>query len=61
MYKVITLKAKAFAGCGVESIKAMIDQDGKVVVYDDVAGYYTRCHSLSKSAERRIRKLLASN
>lgn len=56
--KEISTKAKAFCG-RMESIKAMVDADGTVLVYDSVAGHYTTCHSLSQSAIRRIRKLAA--
>ena len=55
--KIITVRAKAFAGYGVEEIKALVEPDGTVRVYDDVAGYYTTCHSLSPRAEQRIRRL----
>jgi hypothetical protein len=58
MSKTITTRAKAFAG-RLQTIRAMVDTDGTVRVYDSVAGYYTTCHSLSDSAQRRIRKLAA--
>jgi len=51
----MTVKAKAFAGQGVRSHRVMVD-DLNVRVFDSVAGYYTLCHSLSKSAIRRIIK-----
>jgi len=57
--KTITTKAKAFGG-KMETIKASVDTDGTVRVYDSVAGHYTTCNSLSDSAKRRIRKLAAS-
>lgn len=55
--KTITTRAKAFTGGKVQPIRCMVDADGTVRVYDDVAGYYTTVHSLSQSAQRRIRKL----
>ncbi len=54
--KTVTTRAKAFAGRGVEPIRARVMEDGTVQVWDAVAGHYTRCHSLGKSAMRRIRK-----
>jgi hypothetical protein len=37
-----------------------VEADGSVLVFDSVAGHYTRCHSLSADAQRRIaRKAVA--
>jgi hypothetical protein len=30
-------------------------QDGSVLVYDDVAGHFTKCHSLTPAQERYVR------
>jgi hypothetical protein len=57
METIVTTRAKAFAGQGVQTIQALVEGDGTVRVYDDVAGYYTTCHSLSERAQARIRKL----
>lgn len=54
---VVTTRAKAFTAYGTETIRAMVDEDGTVRVYDSVAGYYTTCHILSDSAQQRIRRL----
>jgi hypothetical protein len=51
--KKITIRAKAFAGEGVRTHRAMVE-DGRVYVWDCVAGHYTTCHALSASAIRRI-------
>lgn len=53
----ITARAKAFSNEGIKTHKFSVDADGTVRVWDSVAGHYTTCHSLSKSAEARIRKL----
>ena len=53
----ITARAKAFSNEGIKTHKFSVDQDGTVRVWDSVAGHYTTCHSLSKSAEARIKKL----
>ncbi len=53
----VTVRAKAFNGQGVREHKCLIDADGTVSVWDDVAGHYTTCHSLGDSAIRRIRAL----
>ena len=60
----LTIRAKAFAGQGVRTHRVMVEADrvdgrdvtrGDVLVWDDVAGHYTRFHSLSPAAIRRIR------
>lgn len=56
----ITARAKAFSGEGVREHNFLISDDA-VLVWDSVAGHYTRCHSLSQSAEKRIRKLAERN
>lgn len=53
----ITCRARAFAGRPIESVRCRLDADGAVLVWDSVAGHYTRVHSLSESAIRRIRRL----
>lgn len=57
METIVTTRAKAFRGQGVQTIEALVEGDGTVRVYDDIAGYYTTCHSLSERAQARIRKL----
>ena len=44
-------------GRGIETIRCRLDADGSVLVWDDVAGHYTHCHSLGQSAIRRIRRI----
>lgn len=58
--KTITARAKAFSGESVKTHKFAIDQDGTVRVWDSIAGHYTTCHSLSKSAQTRIRKMVVN-
>lgn len=53
----ITTRARAFAGRPIEEVRCRIDSDGDVLVWDSIAKHYTRCHSLSESAQRRIRRL----
>ena len=53
----ITARAKAFSNEGIKTHQFSVDADGTVRVWDSVAGHYTRCHILSKSAETRLRKL----
>ena len=53
----ITIRAHAFTGEGIRAQRVSVDDDGTIRVYDSVAGYYTTCHSLSASAQRRIRAL----
>lgn len=52
-----TARAKFFgpsSGHGVETRRVLIEPDDSVLVWDDVAGAYTRVHSLSPRAQRRI-------
>lgn len=56
MSKIITARAKAFDGYPIGAHRFEIDGD-EIRVWDSVAGHYTLCHSLSPSAQRRIRKL----
>lgn len=56
----IEARAKAFSSEGVGTYRFSVESDGTVRVYDDVAGHYTLCNSLSESAKRRIRKLAAA-
>jgi hypothetical protein len=53
--KTVTTRANAFGK--IETIKATVDADGTVRVWDAVAGYFTTCHRLGKSALVRIRKM----
>jgi hypothetical protein len=57
----ITTRARAFAGRPIEECRCRVDADGAVLVWDSVAGHYTRVHSLSESAIRRIRRLAAKD
>jgi hypothetical protein len=63
--RILTIRCKAFSGQGVREHRVMVDADrvdgqtvtrGRVRVWDDVAGHFTVCHSLSESAIRRIRR-----
>lgn len=56
----IIARAKAFSREGVREHRMLVSADGTVRVWDSVAGHYTTCHSLSKSATARIRKLAAA-
>jgi hypothetical protein len=58
--KELTVRARAFTGRGVETIRVLV-RDGVVRVWDSIAGHYTTCHSLSQSAVRRIVRLAADH
>jgi hypothetical protein len=53
-----TFRARAWTGHGISTIRAMLSDDGAVLVWDDVAHHYTRHHALTVSAQRRIRAAL---
>lgn len=53
----IVARAKAFSRHDrIKSHRFLVDSDVTVRVWDQVAGHYTRCHSLSQTEEHRIRK-----
>ena len=58
--KIVTIRAKAFSGSKMESVRVMVPESGQVRVWDSVAGHYTTCHSLSPSAVRRARVAAAA-
>jgi hypothetical protein len=41
--------------------RVAVESDGSVLVWDSIAGHYTRCHSLGASAVRRIRRLAVAS
>ncbi len=53
------VRAKAWASCGVEDVLSCVTYDnGEYIIriYDDVANLFTRCHSLSKNATKKLIK-----
>ena len=54
---VVELKAKAFTGHGIQALLVQVSGDGTVRVWDAVAGHYTTCHILSRSAIARAKRL----
>ena len=55
--KILTVRCRPFTGSRMGEYKVMVQVDGLVRVWDAVAGYYTTCHCLSESTQRRIRKM----
>lgn len=53
----VTTRARAFSGEGVREHLFTVDAERVVRVWDSVAGHFTTCHSLSESAQSRIREL----
>lgn len=53
----ITIRASAFLFNGVETLRVIVEDDGSVLVMDQVAGHFTRCHSMSLHDQRRCRNL----
>ena len=51
------LRCRAFSGEGVRANKILVEpgRNGAVLVWDSVAGHYTRCHALSEAIQKRIR------
>jgi len=53
---IITARAKAFSTESARVYRFRV-QDGVVMPWDSVAGYFTNCHSLTPSQMARIRKI----
>lgn len=53
----VTSRTKAFTGQPIAEHTFDVAADGTVRVWDSVAGYFTTCHAISKSAMARIRKM----
>jgi hypothetical protein len=52
------VKVAAFSGEGVEENDCLVNfRKNRIIVWDDVAGYYTSCHSISDADKARIFEL----
>ena len=58
MTTLTSIRARAWTGGRVERVHVMVE-DGRVTVWDGVAGHYTACHSLGRGAIRRARAMAA--
>lgn len=47
---------RAFTGSSQWGYRARVDADGSVRVWDDVAGYWTLCHALSRAQVAYVRR-----
>ena len=62
MSKTISIKVRAFnSERGAREHQVMVDESGTVRVYDDIAGHFTLCHSLTARQLDRCRKAAATN
>jgi hypothetical protein len=61
----LTICCKAFSGQGVREHRILVEADrvdgngvkrGMIRVWDDVAGHFTGCHSISERTQQRIRR-----
>lgn len=52
----ITVRCRPWTHSRLARHSVIVEPDGCILVWDYVPGNYTRCHSLTASAERRIRK-----
>ena len=48
---------RAFLGTAQWGYRALVEPDGSVLVWDPIASYYTRCHSLTPRQVARVRRL----
>lgn len=66
MTTIFSIRARAFTG-RIETVRVQVNVEtlpitrervcGLIRVWDDVAGHYTTCHSLSDAAKRRCRRI----
>ncbi len=49
-------RGKVFSGRGIETVEVRVDDEGIVRVWDEVAGHWTSCHSISERNLREIRR-----
>lgn len=59
--KNMQIRCKAFAGGKVAIQKIQVDDKGVIRVWDEIAGHYTTCHSLTNKTIGRINSLLGQN
>ena len=52
-------RGKVFSTRGVETVDVRVDDAGTVRVWDDIAGHWTTCHSISSRNLRVIRGVYA--
>ena len=52
-----SMRCRAFSCEGMMDNEIKVEQDGTVHVWDDIAGYFTNVHSMSKYAEKKARKI----
>jgi len=50
----ITARARAFRYFPLGTYRFLVGGPDDIQVWDDIAGHFTNCHSLSESAKRRI-------
>lgn len=55
--RTITIRAKAFSTEPMGQYRCRVYDDGKVLVWDTVAGYYTSLHAMSARTMRRLYRL----
>ena len=55
----IEARARAFTGQGMKTHRFLVEPNGEVRVWDEVAGHYTNCNIMSDRTKKRIAKLAA--
>ncbi len=55
----IRTNINAFAGDGVRDNKINVTKEGKILVWDDISGTYTTCHSIGPAMQGKLRAAAA--
>jgi len=55
--RIAKVYAQAFTGDGARVHGMLVDEGGELRVWDEIAGHWTVCHSLSEGAIRRITEI----
>lgn len=48
------MRCKAFTGDRVQLNRFLVKPDDEILVYDDVAGHFTSCYTLTKAQRSRV-------
>ncbi len=49
-------RGRVFSGHGIETTDVRVDNCGNVRAWDDIAGHWTTCHSITARNQRAIRR-----
>lgn len=57
MENTVTVRCRPWSTEGAARHRCLVETDGSVLVWDRIAGHFTRCHSLSARSQAHVRRL----